>query len=358
MNPTITIESSLFYAALAVITLGLSRLAEKTGKKYWVRILVLTLSFFAGFRAYSVGRDTQSYVFIFQQIINGNEITQEIGFEYFSKVILWLTSNTTVLLFVYSLIIYGCIIFRLWDLRIYASFTCSTITFFSMYYFESMNIMRQFVAMALIFYATKYIAERKYFRFSFMLLLATTFHTSALLGLGYLATEIFFWKSLNKKQKLFIGLGSMIGVMAFPLIIESTEKYSKFFRWTTIDIGLRVFALLAIWVLSFFFFRKDYNNQIYYKQDKEYLINTVKWYYLIGCLLGLVGYFYELMGRISIYYGLFTGVYFGLIVKEKKNGLLKKILVSMVVFVIVYILYNYLFTTNGSWHHPYKMILF
>lgn len=357
MNPSITIESSIFYLVLAVIAFAIALVAEKTQQKFFVFLLVFVLSIVAGMRAYSVGRDTHSYISIFETIENGGIILQEIGFEWFSKIILWLTGSKSFLLFVYALIIYGCIVLRLWDFRECSSFSITVITFYSLYYFESLNIMRQFVAMAILFYATRYLAERGYIKYLVALLIATTFHTSALLGIGFLAVELFQWKTLKQWQKYFLLLASVCGVALIPRVLSATEKYSQFFRWTTIDIGMRVFALISIWIVSLFYFRKVRRAEdVYFRQSKKYLIRTTQVYYLIGCLLGIIGYFYDLMGRISIYYGLFFCVYFGIIAKEKKNGLLKIVLNLMIAFVIVYVLYNYLFTTNGSWHHPYKTI--
>ena len=357
MDPIITTESSLFYLLLASISLILAIVAEKTKKKYWVAILVLVWSFVAGFRAYSVGRDTQNYITLFHQISNHTATNIEVGFEWFSRLILSITRSESATLFVYALIIYGCIIFRFWDLRQYSSFPCAVIIFFSIYYFETLNILRQYVAMALIFYATRYIAERKYVRFSIFVLLAVSFHTSAILGFGYLAIELFFWKTLNKKQKWFLTLVSVLGFALLPVVFSATEKYSQYFRWTTIDVGLRVFALFAIWFVSLFFFKtKKSKDLVYHSQSKAYLIRTTQWYYLIGCLLGLIGYFYELMGRISVYYALFFSVYLGIIAKEKRQGVFKTILLCMILFVTLYILYGYLFTINGSWHHPYKFV--
>ena len=356
----ITIQSSLTYLMIAAVSFFMAHIAEKKNAKSLVILIVALLSFFAGFRAPTVGRDTVNYINLFHQTGSNIIANKEIGFTLFNKLVIWLTNSDSVLLLCYAIIIYGLVVYRFWELRSSISFSCAVITFYSINYFESLNIMRQYVAVAIIFFATRYLAKREYGKYTILMIIAVLFHTSALLGAGYLAVELLFWKSLNGKQKLSLISISILGLFLFPYMLDATEKYYQFFRWTTIDIGLRVFALFCILLVSLFYFKKstDFKDR-FYLQTKGYFLHTVQWYYLIGCLLGIIGYFYELMGRISIFYTIYTGVYFGLIFKDKEvknRKWIRIVLLIMIIFVVGYILYNYLFVLNGSMHHPYKFI--
>lgn len=356
----ITLQSSLTYLMIAVLSYFMARTAEKKNKKSFAILIIVLFSFFAGFRASTVGRDTSNYIRLFHQTGSNIIAIKEIGFTIFNRLVMSLTNNDSILLLCYAIIIYGLIVYRLWELRGNISFSCAVITFYSINYFESLNIMRQYVAVAIIFFATRYLAKRKYGKYTILMIIAVLFHTSALLGAGYLAVELMFWKSLSGKQKLYLVSISIVGIILLPFMLDITEKYSQFFRWTTIDIGLRVFALFCILIVSLFYFNRstDFRDR-FYLQTKGYFLHTVQWYYLIGCLLGIIGYFYELMGRISIYYTIYTGVYFGLIFKDKRvknRKLIRQILILMIIFVVGYILFNYLFVLNGSMHHPYKFV--
>ena len=365
MNPQITVGSQVFYIILSLIVLLIASIAEKTKQKEFAILLAIVLIFVSGFRGYTVGRDTRNYVVIFANINQGGYYAKEAGFLFLCKVILNIWNNYTFAFLLFSILIYGLIVFRLWELKDKISFSCATFSFYSFYFFESMNVMRQFCAVALVFWATRYLQKKKYIPFMVVVLCATIFfHSSALLSFLYLGMEFFSWKDLDRKQRrllttLFVG-GILFSGVIISFLGGFTEKYQHFFRSAEANIGFRVFALLGIFMVSLFLYSKKGKENVYdsysnYGQNDLYMIRNARIYYLVSCALTSIGYFYELMGRIGYYFIMYQFVYFGMIVREK-NQIARWIMKLMVYLITLYVLYGYIFVHNGSWHHPYYFV--
>ena len=67
-----------------------------------------------------------------------------------------------------------------------------------------MNALRQFTAMAIFLYASLFIYEKKFFKYIFYILLATMFHTSAILLIILYPVQFLFRIRSTKKYKLFL----------------------------------------------------------------------------------------------------------------------------------------------------------
>lgn len=374
MNHEITFVSSLFYLYLSLIVLIVSFLAEKCNNRYLAFFLILILSVVSGFRDKSVGRDTEEYVEIFYKAKNGIVFNKDVGFSYLCSILMQIFNNYTVLLLLFSFIIYGFIISRFWELRQYSSFCISVFSFYSFYYFESLNIMRQFCAIAIVFWAERYVEKKNYLTFMLYVLLATIlFHRSAIIGIGYLVLEVLTWKSLPKKNKRILFGGIIIGLACGGWIMSSlssyTEQYNHYFNAKSGNsIGLRVIALYIIWICSIIFLnkrnKKNYEGiiaQIAYIKNSSYesnLLLKVRVYYLVGVSLSMLGYFYDFMGRIGYYHIIFVFVYFGMIAKSSNNtykNYQKYSIIVMIAFIVAYVLFGYIFKINGSYHHPYHL---
>lgn len=373
MDPVITWDSRIFYGTLALIVFFLSHMAERTNKKTFVWALATLLLFVAGFRAYTVGRDTRSYAAMFQLIHRGatsydlhiekGVAVKDPGFGLICRVLSFFGNNPTVLLLFCACVIYFPIILRFWELRQRISFSCAAFSFYCVCFFESMNVMRQYCAVAIVFWATRYLSKRKYASFIAMVALATlSFHKSAIISLSYLGIELFSWENLTDRQKKFLKRLIYSGVLFSALIVvfltSYLKQYAHYYQHANVNIGLRIFALLFIFFASLFLYK--FSNRAVISlpsktQGKEYFLRNVRIYYLLGSTLASIGYVFEFVGRIGYYFTIFWFVYFGLLVQERRQ-ISRWILKALVYAVTLYILYQYLFTSNGAWHHPYRFV--
>ena len=329
------------YILTLLLSLLLARAAQKKNKKKYIVFAALVLTVVAGLRAQSVGIDTKNYAELFARIAEGRldlAYGLETSFKYVCVVLLGIWNNFNFLYFVFALIT-NCFIFvRLWDFKDQISLPWATAIYFGVFYFMTFNIMRQFVAAAIIFYGTRYLVKKKYFKFLIFVAAAFLFHKSALLGVGFIALDIFAWKHLEKWQKRLlrwmIVLGSVV-VVAFGAVIIG--RYASYFDEIKFNFGLMLFFKLFIFILSVIVFSNPYTKETDENgySEKAYVFTTVRVYYLVGILATMLEYFFAYMGRIGIYFYLFEAVYLGMMFKSRKIDVFMKIL--MVAVIMLYL---------------------
>lgn len=352
----ITLESSLFWLAFVLVTYIISVIAERNNSAFFASLVWFIYSFVAGFRAPSVGVDTIAYVEEIEHplrfVKNG-----EVLYTLFNKLIYGATNNSSIVILAYSALIYGLIIFRLWEMRKDISFSFSLLVFLSMHYFESLNVMRQYVAVAIIFFALRYLQNGKYIKYILFVLVAAGFHSSALLGVTYFAVEILCWKDIGKKKKIFLASFTVAGFLLSSFFLSAVENYSNYFRNVNLNIGFKVLELISVFVISIFYFNKKEQREQFSAPQKHYLLKTTQIYYLIGCSIWIIGYFYTFMNRIAYYFTIFVAVYYGIIMKEiKTKSAISLLLKLVIVILILYMIFTYIFLNNGPHHHPYHFV--
>lgn len=356
----ITVGSSMFYTIIACLVFMNCIMAEKYNKKLFVWFNILLLTFVAGFRGYSVGSDTYGYTIIFKNSYAGIEFSKDPMFAHVCRALMTIWNNPTFLFIVFGFIIYALISLRLWEIHGLVSFTYAFMMFFCFYFFQTMNGLRQFVAVAILFWGTRFLVQGKYIKYIITIFLAYVFHITALLGILAFVAELFNWKKLDKKQRRFIVLMIIVGIVsssyAIQYMTKRTELYMHYFDTVVMNAGFRLIALVGIFILSLCFFNtKRYILNNNPEMRPGYFITATRIYYFLGIALGLVGYFFPFMERLGWCYALFQGVYFGALVKES-DQLRRYLLKLPIILILLYVLINYLFFKNGSFHHPYVFI--
>lgn len=323
----------VYFSALFLILL-LTHKAQSRNKKAYVIFAALILACIAGFRAPSVGIDTQNYMQLFGRIADGRfEIAYglETSFKYICAFLLAIWRNYNFLFFVFALITNVLIFDRLWDLKDRISIPWAATVYFGVFYFMTFNIMRQFVAAAIVFWATRYLVKKKYYKFLIFVAIACLFHNSALLGVLFIALELFAWKYLTKKQKwivtLFWVIGIIVGLLFGALIIG---RYANYFKTAQVDFGIVVFIKMALLIFTSILISKEKFEDV----DENgysvtaYTSSTVRIYYAVGLLLTMLGYVFAYMDRVGIYFYLFEAVYIGMLMRSKRVDSIVKIAVA------------------------------
>ena len=145
-------------------------------------------------RDVSVGIDTRDYFDFFnytnldglgQQAFNLQTLFLptrfEIGFKLYTYLVSLLTNSIIVYLFISSALIYVPI--YLFIKRYSTNFYLSWVIYFCFFFFGSMSLLRQSIAMSILVFGTRFIAERKLLKYTGIVLLASSFHITALVGM-------------------------------------------------------------------------------------------------------------------------------------------------------------------------------
>lgn len=170
----------------------------------------------------------------------------------------------------------------------------SLIIFMSLFYFESLNIMRQFLAIAILFYAFKYIQRKKLLRYLIWILIASLVHTSA-----WFALPIYFIYNYIELDKTIII--TFIGILFVDKIIYSVlhlnifYKYYRYYMNLLNDGGriIKYFYLLIfiICIIAYYQKRRAFDDDI--SKTLSVLAIGVVFPFIIGSHMGL---------RITYYY--------------------------------------------------------
>ena len=162
-------------------------------------------------------------------------------------------------------------------------------------YFYSFNIMRQMCAVAIIFFATRYLTKRRYLIFLIYLTIAFIFHKSSLLGTGFFFIEILQWNLLTKKQKKFMICMLVLVPFCFVFVLMMLGRYQQYFENTTFQPGIMFVIKLGLFLLSTFGLRKRI-RPIYEESERNlavYELGMIRFSYLIGIAATGIGYFFS-----------------------------------------------------------------
>lgn len=296
---------------MGIICLKLIR--SPGAKKLFFFFVVLQLSIISGLRAYSVGWDTENYVLFYKeaaslsisQIIKGS-FDIEKGYIIFEYLVAKISKNPSTFFLILSgiyMLMIGKLIYKFSADPIY-----SFILFISLGYFAfSMTALRQTLAIAVVLMSFKFLVERRFFPFLFYVLLASTFHISALVFLpAYWIARIQYTKLYGVLSFLAIPLAFLLKGKIFTLITMATGfKYEP--MQTSGPIAL-FFLLLLVYIAAVIQIRP-----LLARGGRNlYFFNFL----LVGILLTTIAFIHPAALRISYFYSIFAIVLIPEIIKS------------------------------------------
>lgn len=308
----------LFYISLYLICLFLSILAVKTNNKYVIYIISAVLVFIAGCRGSQVGIDTENYIKIWNDVLYGRPTFIEPGFTFMIFVLQKITNNPVAMFITSSIIIYQLIILRLWDYRKLAYFPMMVTVLYMSHFMISMNILRQYCAVAIVFYFIKYLFRGKYLLYICGVLLASTFHLSSLIGFSLFALEIFRWNDLTKCHKMILGFGIIISPLVFVVALNfAINEFGNYFATVKSNFGFMTLAKLMFILIATFSSKlpNKSNGFLINTLSSNYVIKSTISLTVIGFFLISIGYFFAFMDRIGLLFSFYEIIFWGFLFK-------------------------------------------
>lgn len=350
------------YGALSTVDnqKGIKRILvckDRSGAQYSLILVVLSASvfiFLTGFR-YGVGQDYfYTYVPYFQRVYYGmGQGDLEFGFYALNQIVAWFTNDPTPVFFVCSLIFFICTymaVFRESESPIFSIFLIFGMSFL----FIFMNAMRQMVAVSILLFSLRYIENHKPIPFVISLLIASLFHSSAVI----FAVAYFFPKL---KINLFGGLVAVVVVFLFRSQIAdvvnyviSLTSYAGYIGsvFDTKEAGNVIMAMNVIVLL--FSLLIPYLEKT--EMDKKYRL--LVWCQMIATIVAILSGYIPLSQRIRWIFSLSSIVLLPLAVQKISSPQLRLLVQAAVV--VLYVVYIYI--TIGLWNGnnvvPYQCVLF
>lgn len=304
--------------------------------------------FLTAFRSFQIGNDTTTYLYYFNIYSKGidKSRTFEIGYQYLNYFIGKITTNSHYFIIIIATIMYGGVV---WYIYKYSKNISVSLCLFFCYFFSMFtSIFRQGIAMVIVLYGYHRLKEGKKIPAALLFLLATTFHTTAIVSfLLFLNTDFL------KKKWFVLGMTAICGAISNTGILNTivgivVPRYAHYFESRYASTGwLAVSYSLIVYLIWYFLINKSVDDEN--KKDKIVVTNFT--FLLIFTAFGFsvnlftrAGEYFLLIALIEIPNMLYRG-------KVKHYRLWLFALCSMLLIMfIVTLLYR------PGWNHlyPYK----
>lgn len=242
-----------YYVGFYMLTSTLFIFNNVLKNKVFIWSVVLVAFLFSAFR-YDAGYDFFSYL----KLIEYERGPSFQRLEIFNKIIMDFSRNLDYpqLYFIFTSFIY--ILFMALGFRRAQNFnaiTVSSMLFFIGAYLTSFDIVRQMVAVSIVFYAMTLLMTRSMLFGFLLILLAAGFHKSAFLFLGL---PIYYMVVGSKKFNIimyFIAiLIALVSTQLLIIISQKTNLYTNYFVTGGNETGGKIYLMLLVYTFSLLFF--------------------------------------------------------------------------------------------------------
>lgn len=349
-------ESAIVYGSMIASSIFFAIRAKISNCRVYLLCIVLVLTFVCGCRAYSVGNDTQGYFDIYESILkNGVNPYSEMepGYEYLCRGILLILPHPQAVFILVALITYSLITWRFWELRDIAEFDWAIACFTISFHFFIQSGMRQSLALAVVFWTMRYLEKKKILSYLIGVTIAYTIHRSAMVAFVNIFCLLPLWKKLSVKKQLSL----LLCILAIPIGLLIAMRYYAWGRYIDLfeanfEIGLRVFAEIGFALLSIIAF--GYTDTAKSSMpipavSTRYRTGMIRLYYVLGLLIGTLGYISSTLGRMQMYWYWYQPVLMGMLARSKCN---RAILRSLIILFMIYLCISSI-TGNGYSQVPY-----
>lgn len=354
-------KSALLYLIVVTLNIIFSKCAEKNQKKNLSTILIVLViilfSMVSGFRAYNIGTDTPNYVtHIMNYQMNSNYVryATEPGLRILSILSGYLYKGPTFVLVTVSFLINTLIVIRLWSFKSKLSFSYAIFIYSLLYYFLTYSGIRQMLAVSIVFWASKYMIEKRYVKYVLYVVVASLFHNSAVIALGIPLLDAILSKKTYRKDKLLIFVILIPLMIIFSLVFIESQfgLFSRYIGYTTnlqfqsgtgITLWIRLLIGLGIFVMV---------KQGSFKNMDEYEFFQRNYrIYFVGLILIIPGYYIANINRIAFYFSIYEVIVFSILTANNRKAAVKILLFVITMFSLLMFIIELMY--SGLGHMPY-----
>lgn len=300
----------IVYISMLILSI-LFLILEKKAKKKWIKILWCIMAimpfFIVSALRYDIGTDyTRRYVFDYNRTLQGIDVSNlEILFKFIMKFCMIFTEEPYLMFVITSAMVVGFILGT--------SFTKSKDKILSVcifllggFFFDSLNIMRQYMAMSLIFFGYQFLLKSKrwYIAYIATVILATLIHSSAIIML----ILVFLNRKMLVSWKWVLPVCVIILILNENLmnVVGFFVQNTKFEAYLTGKFAQGEFSYLfvaenlAIYLMMMYIYSK--NKKLGNIQTQDILFLNIQALALIVMILGSV---HMLFIRTALYFSVF-----------------------------------------------------
>ncbi len=362
----------LLVFAASCLLINCAEVSERRTKNkpaYWflVGISLLLTAAMAGLRDYTVGADVLTYGngTFYAALRNHSliscldRIDLEDGYVAINYFISRFTDNLHWFYFIIALLMNIFVFAALHRYKKNNAFSeaLGMFIYYCTFYNQSLNILRQSLAVAIFFLAISYMFEKKYIKYTILCIAAALFHISAIICILFLPIYVLIKKYPTLKMSILIIAGSATVVAMYAVISEwmidkgiFPEKYIRYigdqrefaFKWDSLIVRLPILLF----------------GKYTFKQFKK--TNYINIFLTLMIILEIVfmqlAVFVEYASRISIYVMAFRAFLLVNMIlttyKENKNHIDYGFALIVILYVIV-VWFCSVIIQNNNFTYPY-----
>ena len=298
-------------------------------------IIGTVLILISGLRKYTIGIDTYAYKVRFEQIKSLdfrnflNNIELEYGYNFLEFLLSRITDNFQLLLIIIA-IIYVTSVSRIIK-KYSANPPISFILFLTLgFYTFGMSSIRQTIAISITLLSFDYIVEKKLFKFISFVLIASFFHTSALIFLPS------YWFSKFRVNKKSVATFVVVALVTFLLKDNLRELMMVLFprNYEVVETGGELFYIFMLLSLMVgFLFKKSLVNSSYFNKYFYFMI-------VAAIIIFPIAKFNPAILRLYYYYSIYLILYIPNILFAIKDKVIRLIGIYSYIGVSVFIFFS------------------
>ncbi|MBE1444705.1 EpsG family protein [Paenibacillus sp. OAS669] len=273
---------------------------------------------------------------------------KDIGFGIFQMILKMYTSNPQALVFITALITNALIVMvmykysRLFELSIYIYITSGL-------YVVSMNGIRQFLAGAIIFAATKYLFNGSWLKYMLVILFASTIHQSALILIPiYFIVRRKAWTTTTFTM-LAVAILLVLGYNQLSDAIFSAIEETQYGNYKDFNEGGANFLRVAVQGVPILlaYMGREKLRQIF--PESDYVVNMS----LLGLVFMIIATQNWIFARFIIYFGLYNVILMSWIVKVFTKESQRIIYYAIILCYFIYFYYENVVVLNLLYRSDY-----
>lgn len=369
----------MIYIVFFMISFAFCSVGERLMKKEKVKksriyffLSILTVSFLAGVRDLTIGTDIMSYShwhFLWAEAsnnlinyINISDASVEILYRIFVYLVSVFFKNEHWLYFWTGFFIYSFTLVGFIKLKSSCSVSWVWLAYLFLMYGDTLNAMRQCMALALIVFGFSYLLSNDYKKYIAISIVALFFHVTAIFGFVILGCYWILKKDNSFYTKALIILGAFLIMFLYCEILSLfinigllNEKFNRYIVEGTVLASLNPLLIRLPFVLIIGLFYKSFSrenrtqnaqvtNEISSKVYADFLIVMI----ILEIMFALMRNVNLTLSRIAFYFCIFrcvgTGVLLNKVSKSNK-GIIKT---GFLIFLVVYWIYQNVVQGNNE----------
>lgn len=324
---------------------------NQNNKKRRISIFIVCL-ILGGFSAVreGIGIDYSSYLIHIERIALGYPNYMELGFKYLAKFLMSIFNDAKYVLSVFS---FFTIYFFIKGIYCESKNIKMSIFIFLTwgYYFFTFNTVRNYFALSIVFFASKYVVNKKYWKFILCIIIASLFHKSALICI-----PLYIIANRKLTKKIYINIAILI-IILFLLknqLREIVFGIYSYYEGSVYD-NESISLLNIIKSLTLMCYGGIYYNKV--KEDNQLMfyfnLNT------IAVIVYTVFYWLPEVSRIGFYFNITSIIFISNLTSVINKR--EKLLINYMIYgmsAILFILLMKGFYSSTVQLLPYKTWLF